>query len=229
MKPLLFFPLAILFLLLSNCTPYYLSSNFSTQTADHKIVAVLPFEMVYTGVRPEGITEEDLRTIEVAESQAFQISFYNEILRSTRSGRKPIRVDLQDYKKTLQLLEEKEIGIKDSWDKKPEDLAEILKVDAVVRARVEKNRLMSDLASYGIDVAVHVLDVLSDHTVWPWLPPNVTKSKEIRASYSLMGREEGLVLWSVAIREDANWRRRANEIIDDINRRGSKKFPYRKE
>ena len=212
---------------LSSCVPYYIAGNFDAQTANHKTVAVLPFEMVYTGTMPEGLTPQDLDEIAMAESQAFQISFYNEILRSTRSGNKPIRVNLQDYRKTLDLLEDNRIGIRDSWREKPEVLAQALGVDAVVRGRIEKHRLMSDLASYGIELGVHILNVLSDYAIWPWLPFGVTRSKEIRASYSLMDKNAGEVLWSVAIQEDADWRQRANEIIDNINRRGARKFPYR--
>ncbi len=212
---------------LFNCTPYYVSNNFNVTTLDHQTVAVLPFEMVYTGQRPEELTHDDINEIAIAESQAFQISYYNEILRSTKSGRKPIRVDLQDYRKTMNLLNENNIDVISSWDEQSEELAEILGVDALVRARVEKKRLMTDLESYGIEVAVHILDAISPHTVWPWLPHDLTKAKEIKTSYSLVDHENGQLLWSISIDIDADWRLKSNEIIDDINRRSAKKFPYR--
>lgn len=217
----------ILTLTLSGCVPYYIASNFDAQTADHKTIAVLPFEMIYTGYLPEGLTQEDLDEIGMAESQAFQISFYNEILRSTRSGKNPIRVSLQDHRKTMQILEENDVSIRDSWGENPEVLADMLDVDAVVRGRIEKYRLMSDLASYGIDLGAHILNVLTDHFFWPWLPLGFTKSKEIDSSYSLIDAKNGEVIWSVAFQEEADWSRRANDIIDETNRRGARKFPYR--
>ena len=125
-------------------------------------------------------------------------------------------------------MEDNEIGIVESWEWAPEQLAEALGVDAIVKARIEKNRLMSDLESYGIEVAVHILNVLSPHSIWPWLPYGITRSKVIRANYSLVDRADELAIWTISFDEDANWRRRANEIIDETNRRAARKFPYRR-
>lgn len=219
----------ILFLLLTliQCTPHYISSNFDTVTDDHKVIAILPFEMVYTGNQPDELTEEDMLAIYSAESRAFQISLYNEIHRSTKSGRKPIRVSLQDYRATLRHLAENDIDIHDSCRALPRDLAEMLFVDAVIMARVEKHRLMPDLASYGIEVGADILDLMTDQPLWPWLPHEMTRAKEIKADFSLIDRNRGRVLWSVALEVNADWRLSSNEIIDDINRRAANKFPYR--
>ncbi len=216
-----------IFIFCTQCAPHYIASNFEAETINHKEVAILPFEMVYTGVKPEELTEKDMVTIEIAESKAFQISYYNEVLRSTRSGRNPIRVNIQDVRKTNNMLNEHNIPIHESWMLDGDFLAKTLDVDAVIKARVVKNRLMSDLASYGIDVAVHILQVISNHTIWPWLPYGVTRSKEIKASYSLIDRDHGAVIWSIAFEEQADWRQRSNDIIDQVNRRSSKNFPYR--
>lgn len=210
-----------------SCHPYYINSQFEERTADHQTVAVLPFEMVYTGIKPEKLTEEDLLEIELAESKAFQISFFNEILRSTKYERHPIRIELQDYRKTINLLEEAGIELTSLPKQDPTVLAEILGVDAIVRARVEKNRLMTDLESFGIELGIHILDVIAPHSMWPWLPFGITRSKKVNASYSLFDKTDGTTLWSIAFDIDADWRRPANEIINDINRRASKKFPYR--
>ena len=69
------------------CTPYFISNNFEIQTVNHKEIAILPFEMTYTGLIPDEISEEDLIFVEEAESIAFMTSYYNEVLRSTRSGK----------------------------------------------------------------------------------------------------------------------------------------------
>jgi hypothetical protein len=227
MKSLTIFLAALALLLVPACKSYYVSSDFQTTTGDHQTIAVLPFEMVYTGVKPDKLTEADMAEIANAESQAFQISFYNEILRSTRNGKKPIRVKLQDFKTTQNLLRDRGISLNEVGQESPERLAEILGVDAVVRGRIQKNRLMSDLASYGIEVGVRILDVLTNAPIWPWLPMGVTQSKEIRANYSLLDKDNGAVLWSISFDIDADWRQRSNDIIDRVNRRGAKKFPYR--
>jgi hypothetical protein len=212
---------------ISGCKPYYFAADFDKRTAEHKIIAVLPFEMVFSGVKPERLTEEELKTIQDAESRAFMISFYNEILRSTKSGKKPIRVDIQHYDKTLSILKENGIDARTSWKEDPATLAKMLGVDAVVKARVEKYRLMSDLASYGIDIGTHIIGVLSDYRFWFWMPPGITKAKEINANFSLLDANS-TALWSIAFEKEADWREPANKIIDHINRKAAKTFPYRK-
>ena len=209
------------------CTPFFISHDFEIQTAGHQEIAILPFEMIYTGLIPEKLTEEDLILIEEAESVAFMTSYYNEVLRSTRSGKKPIRVKIQHYKNTLQVLDEKGINIFESWDMRTEELAKILQVDAVLRGSIEKNQLIPDLESFGIDIGIHIINILTDNSLWPWIPFSLTKSKEVKTNYSLVNGQDGSTLWSIAYEIEADWRSPANEIIDDVNRRSSKKFPYR--
>jgi len=212
----------------SSCSPHYIAANFDDRTIDHETVAILPVEVVFTGKVPEDISEEDILAIEEAEAKAFQISFYNEILRSTKSGRKPIYVDIQHYQQTLGRLEEQCTSLSDAWSKEPAELAAILDVDAVVKARIEKMRYMSDLESYGIDLGIQLAQLFSGATFWPWLPPGMTRAKTIRADYSLLDGEENKILWSVAFDIDADWSRPSNEIIDEVSRRAGRKFPYRR-
>ena len=223
------FFIVLFFLTVTGCgPPYYIIHNFETVTADHQMIAVLPFEMVYIGKQPKNLTDEDREALEAIESVAFQTSFYNEILRSTKSGRKPIRVEVQDYSRTVRLLEEPGISIQQSWYERCENLADILGVDAVVGARITKTRYMSDLASFGIDKANEVLVILAELNEWRWLPQGDPTSKEVEATYSLLGKDRGEVLWSFIFRQAADWSMQSNAIIDNINRQGAKKFPYRK-
>ncbi len=214
-------------LILMACTPHYISPTFDTSTREHQIVAVLPFEMVYTGTLPDNISESELLQLQEAESKAFMISYNQEILRSTKSGRKPIWVRLQSYNKTLKSIESNGISLNEVWSMDEQELANLLGVDAVIKGRIEKYRIMSDLASFGIDVGVHILGQVISHGHWPWVPFHVTKSKEIKAHYSLIDRKEGEVIWSIAYNIDADWREPANEIIKGVNRRSARRFPYR--
>ena len=226
-KVILQLSLLAILMLIACGPPYYTSNNFDAITADHQIIAVLPFEMIYNGKLPKDLSEEDLLKIEEVESLAFQQSFYNEILRSTQSGKKPIRVDVQDTKKTIKILEENGISIQQSWYERCENLAELLGVDAVVGARITKTRFMSDLASMGIDLTNDILYILAELNSWRWLPQGDPTNKEVTATYSLLDKERGDVLWSFSFGEAADWSRNSNDIIDDINRKGARTFPYR--
>ena len=216
----------ILLIIIAGCKSYFVVSDFEARTANHRTVAILPFEMIFTGIKPEKLTDEDIKIIEEAESKAFMISLNNEILQSTKGGRKPLRIDIQHFDKTLSILNSNNIDIRASWKDDPAKLARILEVDAVLKARIEKRRLMSDLESYGIDLGLRIINILSDYNIWFWLPANMTKSKEIKSSYSLIDRD-GIVLWSIAHNIDADWRQPTNNIIDNINRKSARHFPYR--
>ena len=212
--------------LLLSCKSFYISPQFDSKTESHQTMAILPVEVIHLGKVPPELSDNDIKEIEIAESKAFQISFYRELLNSTRRGRKNLKVQLQDYQKTLSVLSDHQISIQESWAMSSEQLSEILEVESVVRTRIEKTRFMSDLASYGIEVATHVVNVLSNYSVGWWLPAQLGRSKEIRAQYRLTSESDEL-LWSISFDVDADWRSPSREIIDNITRRAARKFPYR--
>lgn len=214
-------------LLLTACTPFFISHDFEIQTVYHKNIAILPFEMNYTGIIPDEIDDITLAEIELAESKAFTTSYYNEVLRSTKGGKKPIRVNIQHYQDTFRMLSDNGISINESWTMTGQDLASILQVDAVLRGHITKNQLITDLESFGIEFGLHILNVITENALWPWIPYNLSKSKEINANYTLIDGEDGSTLWSIAYEVEADWRQPADEIIDNVNRRSSRKFPYR--
>ncbi|MEO0776265.1 MAG: hypothetical protein AAF146_06865 [Bacteroidota bacterium] len=218
---MLFSSLALL--ALSSCKNAYTAVGFEERTQDHRTVAVLPFEMVFLGQMPAQLSPEDILALEEAESKAFQVSFHNEIMRSA-AGRRKIRVDLQPYTRTWALLAENDLSIRDSWRMKPEALAQLLGVDAVVRARIEKTQYFSDLTSFGIEAGLRVIDLFAG--VRP-IPSSFANSKEIYASYNLVSNNGREVLWSIACDIDGDWRTRSNEVIDQVNRRSARRFPYR--
>ncbi|MFK7773797.1 MAG: hypothetical protein AB8F94_16725 [Saprospiraceae bacterium] len=223
MKTLICIPLFFL-LLTSGCKQYYTVANFEEKTQAHQTIAVLPFEMVYTGIPPKELTEDDIQRIEISESKAFQSSFFNAILASSRQGRNQLRVDFQHYSKTLNLLKDNGIDIRDSWGKDPAELAKILGVDAVVKAQIEKRRYMSDLASYGIEAGTQIIGAITNNRILPFVN---NRNKTVRTDYTIVNQEDGNVLWSIAYDFDANWRSTSEDIIETINARSARRFPYR--
>ncbi|MCP3910674.1 MAG: hypothetical protein GY713_06945, partial [Actinomycetia bacterium] len=151
-----------LVLLTVACTAVdYQSPRFRDLTLGHRTVAVLPFEMVFQGKAPKGLTAAQIRSIEEGESMAFQTSLYFRLL--NRVGKGKIGVEIQPVEVTNRILADHRIGIRESWEMSTEALARTLGVDAVVRTRVEKTRYLSDLASYGIDVGSHVAAEIVHH------------------------------------------------------------------
>jgi len=120
-------------------------------------------------------------------------------------------------------LEENGISVIDSWIESPENLANMLGVDAVVRGRIQKEKYFSDELSAGIELGTVLLDMMgSDFN--PFVSSN---NKKIKTDYALVDSENGNVLWSIQYSVEADWRQRPDQIVDRINHRSANHFPYR--
>lgn len=191
----------------------YESSSFDERTRDHRIIAVLPVEMVFTGKQPKNLTADQIKKIEEAESKSFQESLYSKILS------KNLRVEVQSVNKTNSLLASNGIDIRKSWSMTAEELARILKVDAVVKAKVEKERYMSDLASAGIQLAESIIGII---------PGVRSNTNLVKGSCEVLDADDDASLWRIAADADADWSRPANEVIEALNRKFARNFPYRR-
>jgi len=214
--------------LTSSCAKdYFQVKGFKKTAKQHQTIAVLPVEMVLSGVQPFDLPKEDVAKQEEAESKAFQISLHSQLMRRQTNSSKGLKVELQRTTVTNRLIEEK-MSIRESWEETPEDLAELLGVDAVVKTRVEKKRYFSDLASYGIDVAAKILSILTKNPL-PFLTGReVKKSNDVFADYRLLDGKTGNVLWSMSFEAEADYKNPANETIDGLNEKAVKRFPYKK-
>jgi hypothetical protein len=228
MKPRLLRNAVLLFIvitgLLSCSRRYYTNSFFEQQTANHKVIAVLPAEMVFTGVQPKNLTPEAIAQIEEQESKDFQVAMYNSILYYANSRRYYTRVNVQDFATTQRLLADNNISVRDAWSKSDVELTKILNVDAVVRLRIQKKRYMSDMASYGVDIAKQIgyeTGVLKRIPI----PTGLGKTNDIYATCALVSN--GQTLWNNNYKAASDWNNPPNEIIEDITNTFGKNFPYK--
>jgi hypothetical protein len=203
---------------------YYASSFFDQQTAGHKLIAVLPSEIVLTGKKPEQLTEEQMARIEEEESRAFQLALYSNILQHANSHKYYMFVGVQDVTKTMAALEENHISLRDSWKMDDKKLAEMLGVDAIVRMQIRKKRYMSDYASYGVTVARDVIrqTPLSKLPI----PGSLGKTEDIYAYCSVVSNS--VTLWNNNYKAAADWNNPSNEIIENITDNFGRYFPYKK-
>lgn len=216
-------------LALSACTAvHYESPRLAERDSTRDTVAVLPFEIVFTGKIPADVSPEQILAIEEAESLAFQHAFYNRLLdRSSVTRKRPILVHIQPLETTNRILSESEIGIRESWNLPAEELAETLHVNAVIRTRVVKDRYLSGLASYGTEVGLEVLHRATEGKTDWLIPPGLTRTHDIHADSALISCPDGDLLWKVEVHRATDWRRPANDVIVGITGKLSKKFPYR--
>jgi hypothetical protein len=220
-KSLLF---AFTFLLLFSCSHKYYTSFFDQQTSNHKVVAVLPAEMIFTGKQPDKLTPDDIAKIEESESKSFQQSLYNSILRYAESKKYFTRINLQDLVTTQKILEEHNISSRDSWKKDDKELAALLGVDAVVRMRIQKQRYMSDAASYGISVGQQIIynTGLGSKIPLPYVP---NKTNDIYASCNIVSNNQ--TLWNDSYKRASDWDSPSNIVIENITDNFGRHFPYK--
>lgn len=222
--------LAVLAIFIATMTQFcagrrYETPAFYEKAEHHRVIAVLPYEMIFTGKKPKKLSVHDVREIEEAESLAFQESLYHLLMRQSSKRRRPVRIEVQDVVKTNKILGKNKIDLRDSWHIESEELARLLKVDAVVRTKVMKRRYMSGLTSFGVELGSAILsEVLTDSplAIFVSLPTN-----SIKAECFLLNGSDGAVLWGIDLVDHTDWRLKANDIIDNINRYFARKFPYR--
>lgn len=221
--------LLLITVLLAGCTAaHYESPHFAETTRTHQTIAVLPFEMIFLGKVPRGLTPEMIDEIEEAESLAFQRELYQRLLHhSSVHRRRPIMIRIQPAEATNEELRRRGIGIRQSWEMPAAELAALLDVDAVVRTSVQKTRYLSVPASVGIEVGLQVLQGSTEGEIGPWLPWGLKKTYDIWADSELVSRSDGEVLWRVSVQRSTDWHRPANDVVAGITGKLAKKFPYR--
>lgn len=222
-KNLLF--LSLVFLVLISCSRrVYTASNFEEKTEAHKVVAILPAEIIMTGKLPKNLSPEDVAKAEETESINFQYALLNSILRHANTRKYITTVNFQDINTTQKLLDQNNISVRESWKKDDNELARLLGVDAVIRMRIEKRRYMSDEASYGIDVAKQVIYKTGVGSKVP-VPYSVGKTYDVYATCNLLSHNQ--TLWNDNYKRYAGWDTPANVIIEWITDDFGEHFPYK--
>lgn len=204
-------------ILMTACSRAYVSPLYSSQMSQVRTVAILPFEVIYTGTTPRGMTREDLAKIDREERTAFQNGLYRWV--GHRWNNNPVAI--QSIAVTNAKLLEADIDIYNREIYNPQDLAAILGVDAVFVPSVIKHRYRSDEASMAIDIGTEVLQqtgVISGR-------PISSKTNDVRLSISLVMRHDGTSIWRHSREGIADWDFPPAQSIDRVSRRTISRLP----
>ena len=213
------------FFLFACSNKYYTAGNFSEKTEDHKVVAILPAEIVFSGKQPKNSSPENIAKAEETESVNFQYALMNSILRHANTRKYITTVNFQDINTTQKILEQNNISVRDSWKKDDNELAKLLGVDAVIRMNIRKQRYMSDEASYGVGVAKQVIYKTGIGSKVP-VPGSVGKTYDVYATCNLLSDHQ--TLWNDNYKRAADWDTQPNVIIEWITDSFGENFPYKK-
>jgi len=201
----------------------YISEDVVATTRSHQSVAILPVEVETTGRLPKNLSAREIEEIEIAESHMFQDIVLSAIMRNNRRGKTPYWVDFLSNQETLSKLEANNISMHDAYDMQPTELAEILGVDAVVRADVKKTRYMSDEASVIIGTGARIVNILTEGI---FIPGSVSNTYTVDMQLELVNAADGSALYSRDLDLDIDHNNTVDDAIEKISRRIGKFFPY---
>jgi hypothetical protein len=104
------------------------------------------------------------------------------------------------------------------------ELAQALGVDAVVRASLQKQRVMSDLASASIELGKQVIDAVTNKT--GSVPGITSRTNNLSISCSIIS--DGETLWNDSYTSESHASLSETTIINNITDNFAKHFPYKK-
>jgi len=146
-------------------TRLYVNPEFNQITRNHRVIAVLPFQ-VSLQLRPKqmrGITPSQLKEMEYSEGKDVQTAMFSWFLARSKKGM--LKVQVQDPMTTNVLLKKKGISVKNVLNYSPKDLAHFLGVDAVVMGTLTTNKPMSTGATIALGVLTGIYGITNKATM----------------------------------------------------------------
>lgn len=234
MKKILILSLTIVsILLLSACSNrvYNNEAFISLNNLNNKTVAILPVDVILTGNMPKNFSEEQKINQQKLESKYFQEMLYTEFLdKSISASKKKSNVNFLNPNQVNSKLVAKNIIASSIKDKTYEDLSNTVNADMLMLITVKKNRLVSDAAAIGIDIAGNVLNSIFRSN--PANNPNniqnsATRTYDIALDITLADGVTGTVISKFSTIRQISWQTNPETEIRRIFRRVTRKFAVR--
>ena len=208
--------LALFTLLLTACGPsIYLAQDFRAYAPRHKTVAILPADVTIR-LRPnqaKNTTAQQQRDMQTQTGLDYQERIYAWLLR--RSQQRGYTVQFQDVRQTTARLRESNIPFQELRTHSPQELAQILGVDAVLTTSVLTTKPMSE----GAAVALGVASALMGGGAWG-------ATNQANITVNIHEAEAGKLLWKYDFVAAGSVFSSPETVVDALMRNASKKFPY---
>ena len=204
--------LLIIIILFSGCKPtIYTSPKFSSEREQHKILAILPFDVTIAMKKlPQSMTVEMLREMEEDEAYGVQGEIYTYFLKRTSEGR--YTIEFQDIDTTNALLSKAEIAYGKIRNYSKSELAEILNVDVVLSGRIRRSKPMTT----GAAIALAVL----------FAPFGTTNKVDV--DVAIHSRSDSKLIWNYNHTYSGGIGSSPQRLTKALMKHISKKFPYSK-
>jgi hypothetical protein len=219
---------ALVFIFFASCSPNkYLTADYDKFAKGHSIVAVLPYDIHMIGRKVAEMEIEEVNQLKTIESRLFQQSLYSEVLKRTGNGKKDIKISVQDINKTNRLLKEAGIMVTEIGEYSPKKLGEILGVDAIISTRLVKEMFLSREEALLMEVATTTILDRVPVKVGAFNKSKITRSSEVDIFCTIVDTQAESAIWVYNTECDLQWDSDPDDAVESINKRISKKFPYK--
>ncbi|EAR00929.1 hypothetical protein FB2170_09166 [Maribacter sp. HTCC2170] len=187
----------------------YESKNFDDLSADHKVLAIIPF-LTNLDLK-DGISKNELKQLEEKEGHAVQNAL--ETYFSKRKRKKKFSVEFQNTKNTNAILAQKNITYENIDVYTIKQLSEILQVDGIISGNMDLNILLSK----GVPTEFSFLDYF------------MGDSNYGRIGIKISDGFSGKLLWKYEKKITKKSGKNTNDLIDKMMKLATRKFPYDRE
>jgi len=219
----------LVLLLLVSCKTSQTLNSFETAQQTIQSIAILPFDLIFTGPAPQNLSVEDFDAIESLEQKALQMTLYLKLIEGRRYNSKDQQIKFQYPPKTNMILHQNGIGIDTFWKVPPQKIAELLEVDAVFLGRMEKSRLFSDFSQFDFDIEDRLVAILADNTLVPWFPLINSQSKIGKFRHQIYEASQGEKIWFYSYSSTITWQDSTKLAMENLVQPVLKSFPFKKQ
>lgn len=187
----------------------YESPNFDELSADHKVLAIVPF---LTNLElNETISREEQKRLEENEGYAVQNAL--ETYFSERSKKKKLPVEFQNIKNTTAILAQNKITYDNIDVYTTKQLSEILGVNGIISGTLDLNILLSS----GVPTEFSFTDYFSGGADFG------------RIGIKISDGDSGKLLWKYEKEINKKTGKNTTDLIDRMMKLAIRKFPYERE
>lgn len=194
-------------------TNLYENPDFDEIAKSHKIIAIVPFK-TQVKLRPKqmkDITPEQLERLERSEGESIQSAMYSWFLKRKKRGDLQ-SLEIQDPRVTTSMLKKKDIDYDNIMDFTPQELANILEVDAVISGEFETNKPMSEGAGVALGLVLGVWGSTNSATM----------------NMSVHNAADGILLWNYNKKVSGSVGSSPEDLINILMRKASRRLAYTK-
>ncbi len=188
----------------------YVNDNFAALAKDHKKLAILPFKVIMK-LRPkqmEQMSPEQYAQLQKDEGLAVQSAIHSYFLK--RKAQHNLSIDFLDVTTTNALLARSNVTQENIDSFTPQELAELLNVDAVITGVLSTEKPMSEGASAALGVLVGFYG-----------PTNSGK-----CTININDRATGELMWKYEKTLSRSLGSDTNTVINTMMRKASRQLPY---